>query len=195
MAGSPQARTPPKALAPEHRDPYHKPRRTVSVIRHGIDWLRRLLLKGRLWNRVWLLPEPWPEPKPNLEIRTMPRPENPVHTPVSPPPPDFSDNRRQQPVPLSALAGHGAAGPAAEERLLPGHDGLIEIGSLHQLYALRWDLDGDRTGGEPVALPHFSRLPDFSRLPGAEAVIDGSTAVMGAILDPSATRSVRMTLL
>ena len=75
------------------------------------------------------------------------------------------------------------------------HDGLIEIGSLHQLYALRWDLDGDGTGGEPVALPHFSRLPDFSRLPGAEAVIDGSTAVMGAILDPSATRSVRMTLL
>ena len=61
-------RTPPKALAPEHRDPYHKPRRTVSVIRHGIDWLRRLLLKGRLWNRVWLLPEPWPEPKPNLDI-------------------------------------------------------------------------------------------------------------------------------
>ena len=85
-----------------------------------------------------------------------------------PPPPNFSDNLRQQPVPLSALAGHGAAGPAAEERLLPGHDGLIEIASLHQPYALRWDLDGDRTGGEPVALPHFSRLPDFSRLPGAE---------------------------
>ena len=37
-------------------------------MRHGIDWLRRLLLKGRLWSRVWLLPEPWPQPKPNLEI-------------------------------------------------------------------------------------------------------------------------------
>ena len=61
-------RTPPKALSPEHRDPWHKPGRTVSVIRHGIDWLRRLLLRGRLWRRVWLLPEPWPEPKPNLEI-------------------------------------------------------------------------------------------------------------------------------
>ena len=61
-------RTPPKALAPNHRDPWSRPARTVSVIRHGIDWLRRLLLKGRLWSRVWLLPEPWPEPKLNLEI-------------------------------------------------------------------------------------------------------------------------------
>ena len=49
-------------------DPWGRPVRTVSVIRHGIDWLRRLLLRGRLWNRVWLLPEPWPEPKPALEI-------------------------------------------------------------------------------------------------------------------------------
>ena len=61
-------RAPPKALAPNHRDPWSRPARTVSVIRHGIDWLRRLLLKGRLWSRVWLLPEPWPEPKLNLEI-------------------------------------------------------------------------------------------------------------------------------
>ena len=61
-------RAPPKALAPHHQDPRSRPARTVSVIRHGIDWLRRLLLKGRLWSRVWLLPEPWPEPKLNLEI-------------------------------------------------------------------------------------------------------------------------------
>ena len=61
-------RAPPKALSPNHRDPRSRPARTVSVIRHGIDWLRRLLLKGRLWSRVWLLPEPWPEPKLNLEI-------------------------------------------------------------------------------------------------------------------------------
>ena len=61
-------RAPPKALAPNHRDPRTRPPRTVSVIRYGIDWLRRLLLKGRLWSRVWLLPEPWPQPKPNLEI-------------------------------------------------------------------------------------------------------------------------------
>ena len=49
-------RTPPRTLAPNHRDPRSRPARTVSVIRHGIDWLRRLLLKGRLWSRVWLLP-------------------------------------------------------------------------------------------------------------------------------------------
>ena len=61
-------RAPPKALAPNHRDPRSRPARTVSVIRYGIDWLRRLLLKGRLWSRVWLLPEPWPQPKSNLEV-------------------------------------------------------------------------------------------------------------------------------
>ena len=69
-------RTPPKAYlvldtgtpAPRRRDPWGRPVRTVSIIRHGIDWLRRLLLRGRRWSRVWLLPEPWPEPKPNLEI-------------------------------------------------------------------------------------------------------------------------------
>ena len=51
-------RIPPKELAPTHRGPCRRPGRIVSVIRHGIDWLRRLLLRGRLWNRVWLLPEP-----------------------------------------------------------------------------------------------------------------------------------------
>ena len=61
-------RTPPKALAPAHLNPRCWPGRTVSVIRHGIDLLRRLLLRGRLWRRVWLQPESWPEPKPNLEV-------------------------------------------------------------------------------------------------------------------------------
>ena len=61
-------RTPPKTPAPRRRDPWGRPVRTVSSIRHGIEWLRRLRLRGRLWSRVWLLPEPWPEPKPNLEI-------------------------------------------------------------------------------------------------------------------------------
>ena len=61
-------RAPPKHLASTHHSSWSRPGRTVSVIRHGIDWLRRLLLRGRLWSRVWLLPEPWPEPKPNLEI-------------------------------------------------------------------------------------------------------------------------------
>ncbi len=44
--------TPPKALAPNHRDPRSRPARTVSVVRYGIDWLRRLMLKGRLWSWV-----------------------------------------------------------------------------------------------------------------------------------------------
>ena len=57
-------RAPPKIPAPRRRDPWGRPVRNVSVIRHGIDWLRRLLLQCRLW----LLPEPWPQPKPNLEI-------------------------------------------------------------------------------------------------------------------------------
>ena len=61
-------RTPPKALSAQHCNSWQKPKRKVSVIRHGINWLRRFLLKGRLWNRVWLLPEPWPQPKPNLEV-------------------------------------------------------------------------------------------------------------------------------
>ena len=84
-------RTPPKAcpvldtgaLAPNHRDPRSRPARTVSVIRYGIDWLRRLLLKGRLWSRVWLLPEPWPQPKPTWKSPAMRLPENTLHTPVS----------------------------------------------------------------------------------------------------------------
>ena len=61
-------RAPPKALAPNHWDPRSRPARTVSVIRDGIDWLKRLLLKGSLWSRVWLLPEPWPQPKKHLEV-------------------------------------------------------------------------------------------------------------------------------
>ena len=51
-------RAPPKALAPNHRDSRSRPARTVSVIHHGIAWLRRSLHRGRLWSRVWLLPEP-----------------------------------------------------------------------------------------------------------------------------------------
>ena len=61
-------RTPPRTLASTHRSSPGKPGRTVSEIRHGIIWLRRLLHLGRLWSRVWLLPEPWPELKSNLEI-------------------------------------------------------------------------------------------------------------------------------
>ena len=61
-------RSPPKSLAPTRRDPWHRPGRSVSVIHQGSVWLTKLMHRGRLRSRVWLLPEPWPEPKPNLEV-------------------------------------------------------------------------------------------------------------------------------
>ena len=61
-------RAPPSLPAPPHRRAASRPARTVSVLRQGICWLRRLLLKGRLWRRVWLIPEPWPQPPPNMKI-------------------------------------------------------------------------------------------------------------------------------
>ncbi len=81
-------RTPPRTLAPTHRSSPEKPGRTVSVIRHGIAWLRRSLHRGRLWSRVWLLPEPWPEPKSNLEVTRL-VPPTPYIPLSAPPPPIF----------------------------------------------------------------------------------------------------------
>ena len=76
-------RAPPRALAPTHPSSREKPGRTVSVIRHGIAWLRRLLHRGRFWSRVWLLPEPWLNPSPTWRSPARPLHENPIHTPVS----------------------------------------------------------------------------------------------------------------
>jgi hypothetical protein len=61
-------RAPPKSIAPTHRSAVSIPRRIVSVLHQGIICLSRLLHRGRLWRRVWLLPEQWPEPPPNLKI-------------------------------------------------------------------------------------------------------------------------------
>ena len=44
-----------------------RPRR-VSLVRLGIQRLRHLLARGRLWHRLWLAPEPWPQPPPGLAI-------------------------------------------------------------------------------------------------------------------------------
>jgi Transposase DDE domain len=44
------------------------PRRRVSLFRQGLSWLRVHLLRGRLWRCLWLVPEPWPEPLPQLCI-------------------------------------------------------------------------------------------------------------------------------
>ena len=51
--------------------PASRPARTVSVIRHGIDWLRRLAQGPPLEPRL-ALPEPWPEPKLNQITRHVP---------------------------------------------------------------------------------------------------------------------------
>lgn len=58
-------RSAPMSLSPNHRG---APRRIVSVLSLGMSWLRRLLSRGRLWRRVWLLPEPWPEPPPQMKL-------------------------------------------------------------------------------------------------------------------------------
>jgi hypothetical protein len=44
-----------------------RPRR-ISLVRLGIQRLRHLLARGRLWRRLWLAPEPWPQPPPGLAI-------------------------------------------------------------------------------------------------------------------------------
>ena len=83
-------RPPLKHLVASRRRSGTRPWRTVSVIRHGILWLRRLLHRGRLWSQVWLLPEPWPEPKPCLEINCH-APHLKLHTyPCQAPPPSHS---------------------------------------------------------------------------------------------------------
>lgn len=53
-------RTPPPATYCEGR--------RVSVFRQGISWLQHQLGRGRLWRRLWLMPEPWPAPPAGLQI-------------------------------------------------------------------------------------------------------------------------------
>jgi hypothetical protein len=46
--------------------------RKVSVFRQGIDWMRQHILKGRIWHRLWLMPEPWPYACSSLQITHHP---------------------------------------------------------------------------------------------------------------------------
>ena len=57
-------RAPPKAapVRPSGRG------RLMSVFSRGADALRRRLIKGRMWRRIWLLPEPWPDPPDGLKV-------------------------------------------------------------------------------------------------------------------------------
>lgn len=55
-----QLRTPPELLPRRSR--------SISVFRLGLAWLRHSLGRGRLWQRLWLSPDPWPQPPPTLTI-------------------------------------------------------------------------------------------------------------------------------
>ena len=59
-------RTPPVALPPA---PAPAPRRRlIRLFQRGLQALTRTLSRGRLWQRLWLVPEPWPDPPPGLVI-------------------------------------------------------------------------------------------------------------------------------
>lgn len=42
--------------------------RTASLFAQGRGWLLRQAVCGRLWTRLWLLPEPWPTAPPHVTI-------------------------------------------------------------------------------------------------------------------------------
>jgi len=68
-------RTPPPPPPPPGR------RRTLSVFRRGVGWLRWQLLRvRRLWRRLWLAPEPWPAPPPDLAVTVVPTTDGPLHS-------------------------------------------------------------------------------------------------------------------
>jgi hypothetical protein len=70
--------------------------RPCSIIRQGLTWLREQIRQRRLWCVLWLSPEPWPEPPPQLTITYHGLP------PYCP---------TRLPTPLSAGEGEGEGGP------------------------------------------------------------------------------------
>jgi Transposase DDE domain len=44
------------------------PARPFSVLRQGLTWLREQVRQRRFWRLLWLSPEPWPQPPPDLTI-------------------------------------------------------------------------------------------------------------------------------
>ena len=60
------------------RDPAHlrqppawvppAPPRRIRIFTRGWALLTRQVQRGRLWTRLWLTPEPWPDPHPRLQM-------------------------------------------------------------------------------------------------------------------------------
>lgn len=63
-----QAEGVPPARLRSPRPPAPARARKVSLFRLGLTWLRRQVARGRLWQRLWLTPEPWPDPPSGLAI-------------------------------------------------------------------------------------------------------------------------------
>lgn len=63
-----QQGVPPARLVRPPAPPAGRRRRWVRVFRRGLQALRQTLGRGSLWRRLWLVPEPWPAPPPNLII-------------------------------------------------------------------------------------------------------------------------------
>ena len=64
--GLPPARL--RAPPPPPPAAHTRPRR-IGLFRLGVQWLcHRLLAHRRLWRRLWLVPEPWPQPPPGLAV-------------------------------------------------------------------------------------------------------------------------------
>lgn len=59
---------PPERLLRPRPLPPRPKKRQVSLLSRGVSCLVRQLSKGRLWQRLWLTPEPWPSSPPGLCI-------------------------------------------------------------------------------------------------------------------------------
>ena len=59
---------PPDRLRSPPPHPTYPRTRKLSVMKRGTSCLLQQLHRGRLWLRLWLVPEPWPTPHPQLTI-------------------------------------------------------------------------------------------------------------------------------
>ena len=70
---------PPARLHAPRPAPAGSPRR-LSVFTRGLATARTLLLRQRrLWTRLWLMPEPWPQPPAGLHIHRVLTPQEVAH--------------------------------------------------------------------------------------------------------------------